>query len=85
MCPSCGSLVGVRDEKCLSCGRANPGLWGFAPVLRKLGADLGFVPLENLVGRADIRFISLEAGAHLWEVWRWPWTLRVSRFFGPIR
>ncbi len=46
--------------------------------------DLGYVPLENLVGRADRRFISLTAGAHLWEFWRWPWTLRFSRFFGPI-
>ena len=45
VCPSCGSLVGVRDDKCYSCGRANPGLWGFAPALRRLGADLGFVPL----------------------------------------
>src|SRR5713101_5613818 len=45
VCPSCGSLVGVRDDKCYMCGRANPGLWGFAPVLRKLGADFGFVPL----------------------------------------
>jgi signal peptidase I len=46
--------------------------------------ELGYVPLENLVGRADRRFISLEAGAHLWEIWRWPWTLRFSRFFGAI-
>jgi signal peptidase I len=45
---------------------------------------LGYVPVENLVGRADRRFISLEAGVHLWEVWKWPWALRVSRFFGPI-
>src|SRR6185295_13489209 len=45
VCPSCGSLVGVRDDKCYSCGRSNPGLWGFAPLLRQLGADLGFVPL----------------------------------------
>ena len=45
VCPSCGSLVGVRDDKCYMCGRANPSLWGFAPVLRRLGADLGFVPL----------------------------------------
>ena len=42
MCPSCGSLVGVRDDKCYSCGRSNPGLWGFGPVLRKIGADFGF-------------------------------------------
>ena len=45
MCPSCGSLVGVRDEKCYSCGRANPGLWGFGPLLRQLGNDFGFVPI----------------------------------------
>jgi len=45
VCSSCGSLVGVRDEKCFNCGRRNPGLWGFAPLLRRLGNDLGFVPL----------------------------------------
>ena len=42
MCPSCGSLVGVRDDKCYSCGRANPGLWGFGPALRKIGVEFGF-------------------------------------------
>jgi rhomboid protease GluP len=45
VCPSCGSLVGVRDDKCYSCGRANPGLWGFAPMLRQIGADFGFAPI----------------------------------------
>ena len=45
VCASCGSLVGVNDEQCYSCGRRNPGLWGFAPLLRRLGNDLGFVPL----------------------------------------
>jgi rhomboid protease GluP len=42
VCPSCGSLVGVRDDKCYTCGRSNPGLWGFGPALRRLGADFGF-------------------------------------------
>jgi len=42
VCPSCGSLVGVNDEKCYTCGRSNPGLWGFGPALRALGADFGF-------------------------------------------
>lgn len=45
VCPNCGSLVGVRDDKCYACGRVNPGLWGFAPALREFGTDLGFVPL----------------------------------------
>ncbi|MGE5244975.1 MAG: rhomboid family intramembrane serine protease [Betaproteobacteria bacterium] len=55
VCPSCGSLVGVRDERCYSCGRANPGLWGFAPALRRLGADLGFVPL--VIGASSVLYV----------------------------
>src|SRR5512138_1910801 len=44
LCTSCGVLVGVNDDVCYNCGRRNPALWGFAPALRSLGADLGFVP-----------------------------------------
>jgi rhomboid protease GluP len=44
ICTSCGVLVGVNDDSCYNCGRRNPGLWGFAPALRALGGDLGFVP-----------------------------------------
>src|SRR4026208_120615 len=45
MCPSCGSLVGLRDDKCYTCGRSNPGLWGFGPMLRQIGADFGFAQI----------------------------------------
>ncbi|MEO8078037.1 MAG: rhomboid family intramembrane serine protease [Acidobacteriota bacterium] len=45
VCASCGSLVGVNDEQCYTCGRRNPGLWGFGPVLRTLGNDFGFIPV----------------------------------------
>jgi rhomboid protease GluP len=45
ICTSCGTLVGVNDERCDNCGRRNPGLWGYGPALRRLGNDLGFVPL----------------------------------------
>src|SRR6185295_12492271 len=44
VCSSCGNLVGVNDDRCYSCGRRNPSLWGFAPVLRSLGNDMGFLP-----------------------------------------
>jgi rhomboid protease GluP len=44
VCVSCGYLVGVRDDVCYHCGRRNPGLWGFAPAVRRLGNDVGFVP-----------------------------------------
>ena len=55
VCPACGSLVGVRDDKCYMCGRANPGLWGFAPALRQLGADFGFVPL--VIGASGVLYV----------------------------
>src|SRR6476469_4888885 len=42
VCPSCGSLVGVNDDKCYMCGRRNPGLWGFGPVLRRFENEFGF-------------------------------------------
>ncbi len=45
VCPSCGRLVGVSDERCFYCGRLRPGMWGFAGVLRRLGQDMGFVEL----------------------------------------
>jgi rhomboid protease GluP len=45
LCTSCGVLVGVDDATCYNCGRRNPGLWGWAPALRALGNDLGFMPL----------------------------------------
>lgn len=44
VCTSCRVLVGVGDDRCYNCGRRNPGLWGWSPVLRALGHDLGFVP-----------------------------------------
>jgi rhomboid protease GluP len=55
VCPSCGSLVGVQDDRCYRCGRWNPGLWGFAPILRRLGNDLGFVPI--VIGGCTLLYI----------------------------
>ena len=58
VCASCGSLVGVNDEQCYTCGRRNPGLWGFGPVLRRLGNDLGFVPVI-IYGCSGLYLVSL--------------------------
>lgn len=58
VCASCGSLVGVNDEQCYTCGRRNPGLWGFAPVLRRLGNDFGFLNLV-LYGCIGLYFLGL--------------------------
>jgi rhomboid protease GluP len=45
LCPSCGSLVGVRDRVCLNCGRHRPGLWGFSRLLRNVGDETSFATL----------------------------------------
>ncbi|MFZ4762813.1 MAG: signal peptidase I [Alphaproteobacteria bacterium] len=45
---------------------------------------VGFVPEENLVGRAETIFFSLEEGAHFYEFWRWPVTIRFDRIFNKI-
>ncbi len=45
VCPECGRLVGVRDEKCLGCGRSNPGMWGLAPLLNRLAQSFGFMQI----------------------------------------
>jgi signal peptidase I len=46
---------------------------------------VGFVPFENLVGRAEIIFFSVQEGEAAWQFWRWPWTARWSRLFQPVR
>ena len=43
-------------------------------------ADVGFVPEQNLVGRAEVVFFSHDGSAELWEIWQWPFAIRYSRF-----
>lgn len=45
VCRSCGRLVGVNDPQCFNCEAWNPGLWGYAPLVQRLGNDLGFVQI----------------------------------------
>jgi signal peptidase I len=47
-------------------------------------ADVGFVPAQNLVGRAEFIFFSTDGSARLWEIWRWPFAMRFERFFNGI-
>ncbi|MFT8244410.1 signal peptidase I [Roseomonas sp. BN140053] len=46
---------------------------------------VGFVPVENLVGRAEFLFFSTDGSARWWEVWAWPFTIRWSRLFTAVR
>lgn len=48
------------------------------------GGGVGFVPRENLVGRADIIFFSIGESASLFAPWRWPMEIRWNRFLNLI-
>jgi signal peptidase I len=45
---------------------------------------VGFVPEENLIGRAQIIFVSFNDQAKFWEVWKWLGDGRTARFFTKI-
>ncbi|MDX2307303.1 MAG: signal peptidase I [Hyphomicrobium sp.] len=51
--------------------------------------QVGYVPFENLVGRAEVIFFSAatdEPGAFRWYTpWTWPFDIRWSRFFKLVR
>jgi len=42
---------------------------------------VGYVPADNLVGRAEVIFYSTDGGARLYEVWNWFSAARYGRFF----
>jgi signal peptidase I len=42
---------------------------------------VGYVPAENLVGRANLIFFSIADGASPLEIWKWPTSMRLSRLF----
>jgi signal peptidase I len=46
---------------------------------------VGYVPFENIVGRAEIIFFSVGEGEHAWQFWRWPWSVRWGRLFTIVR
>lgn len=44
--------------------------------------DVGYIPKENLVGRAEFLFFSNDGS--FWTFWNWPKSLRFERFFAGI-
>jgi len=46
---------------------------------------VGYVPRENLIGRAQLIFFSIAEGEHAWQIWRWPFAVRWGRLFSIVR
>ena len=48
-------------------------------------SQVGTVPFENIVGRAQVIFFSVYEGERAWEFWRWPFSVRWGRLFSFVR
>jgi len=48
---------------------------------------VGYVPAENLIGRAQFIFFSTDGSARWWppEFWKWPFAIRYSRLFHGVQ
>jgi len=51
----------------------------------RVQSAVGYVPLENVVGRAQMIFFSIAEGEHAWAFWRWPVSVRWNRLFKIVR
>jgi len=51
----------------------------------RVQSAVGYVPLENIVGRAQMIFFSIAEGEHAWALWRWPVSVRWNRLFKIVR
>ncbi|MFZ5834502.1 MAG: signal peptidase I [Pseudomonadota bacterium] len=51
---------------------------------RVVNGGVGYVPVENLVGRAEFLFFSTDGSAQWWEFWRWFQAARFERMFRSI-
>ena len=48
-------------------------------------SQVGYVPFENIIGRAQMIFFSIAEGEQAWMVWRWPFAVRWNRLFTIVR
>ena len=54
-------------------------------VMRTTGyPSVGYIPAENLVGRAEFLFFSIDPSASFWELWKWPGAIRWDRLFDAV-
>jgi signal peptidase I len=51
----------------------------------RVPSAVGYVPFDNLIGKAQIVFFSIGDGEPAWHIWSWPWSVRWSRLFTIVR
>lgn len=60
--------------------------YAFAPGFIEPSTELGvgFVPEENLIGRADLTLLSFDVSQPFWKFWEWPQNFRNGRWFKAV-
>ncbi|NOZ32140.1 MAG: signal peptidase I [Alphaproteobacteria bacterium] len=46
--------------------------------------QVGYVPYDNLIGKAEVRFFSIKDNINPWLVWKWPGNVRLDRMFESV-
>jgi signal peptidase I len=47
-------------------------------------SDVGYVPAEDLEGKAEFRFFSIKDDLPPWQIWNWPANVRLDRMFQSV-
>jgi len=58
ICPQCGKLISVSEEKCPFCGAWRPGMFGYAPVVKRVIGRVDFAKLVT-VGCVALYLVAL--------------------------
>ncbi|MFL9823284.1 signal peptidase I [Rhodoplanes sp. SY1] len=48
-------------------------------------SQVGYVPLDNIIGKAQVIFFSVGDGVPAWHVWAWPYAVRWGRLLTLVR
>ena len=83
-CAKVGEEIGLWDHLVLTRSEAAGGR-ARGPIVGSACEAVGYVPAENLEGKALFRFFSTDGSARIWEVWRWPFAIRYSRILTLVK
>ena len=51
----------------------------------RVTAQVGYVALDDVVGRAERLFFSVDGSeAKIWQIWKWPFAIRYGRILDPV-
>ena len=77
--------VSPTTRRSTTCPRGITSPWATTATIRRTAGSsnkVGYIPRENLVGRAEFLFFSIDGP--VWKFWTWPTAVRFGRMFEGI-